>query len=86
MYNSIFTVTFKLKVQMPSKKNVPLLTATQVKLTLLQIPNTVNIQNPDRPVFKWSFSGHFLSPVIKWSGFQVHGSTRLVRVSNGLLA
>jgi hypothetical protein len=26
---------------------------------------TVNIRKPDNPVFKWSFSGHFLSPAFE---------------------
>jgi hypothetical protein len=30
--------------------------------------STVNIRNLDRPVFEWSFFGHFLSPVFKCFG------------------
>jgi hypothetical protein len=33
----------------------------------LKFSTTVNIQNPDRPDFEWSFFGHFFSPVFKWS-------------------
>jgi hypothetical protein len=29
---------------------------------------TVNIRKPDSPVFKWSFSGHFLSPYFECFG------------------
>jgi hypothetical protein len=45
--------------------------------------DTVNIQNRDHLVFEWPFSGHFLSPVIKCSGFQMPGSTRFFWFSNG---
>jgi hypothetical protein len=34
---------------------------------------TVTHQIPDRPVFEWSFFGHFLCLVIKRSSFQMSG-------------
>jgi hypothetical protein len=38
---------------------------------------------PGRPVFEWSFSGHFLGPVFEWSDIWMPGSTRFVLFSNG---
>jgi hypothetical protein len=45
--------------------------------------NTVNIRIPDRPVFKWSFFGHFFGLNFELSGIQIPGSTRFVRCLNG---
>jgi hypothetical protein len=40
--------------------------------------STVGHRIPNRPVFKWSFFGHFFCPIFKWSGPDL-----FVRFSNG---
>jgi hypothetical protein len=42
--------------------------------------NTVNIRNPDRPVFEWSFFGHFLNPLASILYLKIG---RIRPVSNG---
>jgi hypothetical protein len=47
--------------------------------------STVNIRNPDHPVFEWSFSGHNLYPVFecKMEAKPLKNRTKIVRFSNG---
>jgi hypothetical protein len=49
----------------------------------LKTAHTAMICIPERPVFEWSLSGHFLGPVFERSGIRMPGSTRLVWFSNG---
>jgi hypothetical protein len=47
--------------------------------------NTVNIHNPERLDFEWSFSRRFLSPVFECFGCHsaLENHTKIVRFSNG---